>query len=271
MKPFSLLFLFSSLLLTASVQAQSQSAAITADKLAKINAVAAHAGVLYAATNNGLYQSQDQGKSWRPAVAPGLPATTVNTTADGKLYSFVVGQGLLALDSSSGQWKTVNNQFGSQVLMNLSVDDKASKQMAGLNQYGKIILSDNAGERWHGLRGPYRPGSEAEKRGQALFQKNCQTCHGIDGVGETYTLQALTDQKYLMAPALDASAHAWHHTDDALVKTILEGSSRPSRMPAWKDKGLSEQNARDLVAYMKSLWTQRELDCQGPKHMQCMK
>jgi hypothetical protein len=41
-------------------------------------------------------------------------------------------------------------------------------------------------------------------------------------------------------------------------------------MAAWKNNGLSEQNAQDLVAYIKSLWTQRELDCQGPKHMQCM-
>lgn len=29
-------------------------------------------------------------------------------------------------------------------------------------------------------------------------------------------------------------------------------------------------DARDLVAYIKSLWTPRELDCQGPKHMECM-
>lgn len=73
-----------------------------------------------------------------------------------------------------------------------------------------------------------------------------------------------------MAPALDASAHAWHHTDEALQKLILEGSARTSRMAAWKNTGLTENDAHDLVAYIKSLWTQRELDCQGPKHMQCM-
>jgi len=73
-----------------------------------------------------------------------------------------------------------------------------------------------------------------------------------------------------MAPALDASAHAWHHTDEALVRTILDGSPRTQRMIAWKNKDLTEQNAQDLVAYITSLWTQRELDCQGPKHMQCM-
>ena len=73
-----------------------------------------------------------------------------------------------------------------------------------------------------------------------------------------------------MAPALDSSAHAWHHTDVALQKLILEGSSRTPRMEAWKKTGLSNKEAHDLVAYIKSLWTQRELECQGPNHMQCM-
>jgi len=71
-----------------------------------------------------------------------------------------------------------------------------------------------------------------------------------------------------MALALNGSAHAWHHTD-ALVNMILNGSQRTERMPVCKKQGLTDQNARDLVAYIKSSWGKRELDCQGPKHMQC--
>ncbi len=59
-------------------------------------------------------------------------------------------------------------------------------------------------------------------------------CHGIDGVGENYSQQALTDKNYFMAPALDASAHAWHHSDAGLVKSIREGSPRTKRMAAWR-------------------------------------
>ena len=77
-------------------------------------------------------------------------------------------------------------------------------------------------------------------------------------------------ERYITAPALNASAHAWHHTDEALEKTILDGSPRAPRMAAWKNSGISTGDAQDLVAYIKSLWTRRELDCQGPKHMQCM-
>jgi len=72
-----------------------------------------------------------------------------------------------------------------------------------------------------------------------------------------------------MAPPLNDFAHAWHHTDAGLVKTILEGSPRKSRMIAWKEL-LQPEDARDIVAYIKTLWSKWALDCQGPKHMQCM-
>ena len=265
MKLLSLITILAALVFSPLLNAQ----AVSTDKLSKINGVARHANELYAATNGGLYQSSN-GKTWSPAFAPGLPATAVAETGKGSLLAFIVGKGLYQL-AENKQWKLLNNEFGSQVLMSLSADASAPEKLLGLNQYGKLIVSEDGGRNWHGIAGRHVAKKVAEKRGKALYEKNCQSCHGIEGVGETYTLQALTDAKYLMAPALDTSAHAWHHTDEALAKIILEGSSRPSRMPAWKDKGLSESDASDVVAYMKSLWTQRELDCQGPKHMQCMK
>jgi hypothetical protein len=33
---------------------------------------------------------------------------------------------------------------------------------------------------------------------------------------------------------------------------------------------LMPQVTGHIVAYIKSLWSKRELECQGPKHMQCM-
>jgi len=139
-----------------------------------------------------------------------------------------------------------------------------------LNQYGKFIISTNHGIEWGGISGPYKTDSPEEKRGHALCVKKCQSCHGKGGIGENYSIEALTNKDYIMAPALDASAHAWHHTDEALQKFILEGSTRTARMAAWKDLDVSDADAHNLVAYIKSLWTRRELECQGPKHMQCM-
>jgi mono/diheme cytochrome c family protein len=194
----------------------------------------------------------------------------VSTTPQGAVYAFVVTKGLLQLKTDTNQWTVISNEFGSQLLRQLSTTSWTPARLVALNQYGKFLVSENHGNDWQNLKGPYKAASPAEQRGQNLYIQKCQSCHGKDGVGENYSIQALTDKKYLMAPAMDASAHAWHHTDEALVKTILEGSPRTQRMIAWKNKDLSEQNAQDLVAYIKSLWTQRELDCQGPKHMQCM-
>ncbi len=251
-----------------------QAAEISLDALPAINdfaIVGGEAEQYIAATNGGLYHSHDHGQNWRAhKTGFGLPATMVTTTQEGAVYAFVVTLGLLKLDGETNQWQAINNRFGSQVLRQLSVSRLNPSRLVAGNHFGKLIVSNNHGEDWHKLSGPYQPNSEAEKRGRELYVEKCQFCHGIDGIGETYTKQALTDQKYLMAPALDESAHAWHHTDEQLAETILEGSPRTPRMPAGKSSGISAADARDLVAYIKSLWTQRELDCQGPKHMECM-
>jgi len=68
---------------------------------------------------------------------------------------------------------------------------------------------------------------------------------------------------------LNDTSHAWHHSDEQLAQTILQGIQRTNRMPAWKNV-LTEKQAYDIVAYIKSLWSPRILACQGPKHMSCM-
>jgi mono/diheme cytochrome c family protein len=247
---------------------------IDVSKLPRINSIAKHENQgpqIFAATNGGLFVSKDNGQTWAISGDLRLPATMVTETVGDTLYAFVVAKGLLRFNNEKKQWQPVSNQFGSQVLMQLSAESRSPNNLVALNQYGKLIVSDNAGINWRSIKGRYIAKTENEKRGQSLYKKSCQTCHGIDGVGETYNIQALTDKNYIRAPAMDYSEHAWHHTDDALEKTILEGSPRTQRMIAWKNAGLTKQDAQDLIAYIKSLWTQRELDCQGPKHMQCMK
>jgi len=244
---------------------------IESGQLPKVNAFSIiDGGQHIAATDQGLYFSLDQGRTWRAYEGYRLPTTMVSKTDQGLVYAFVVTKGLLQLDNDRNKWRIINNEFGSQILRQLSISTETPTRMVALNQYGKFLVSENDGVEWHKLQGPYKAGSPAEKRGQILYAQKCQSCHGKNGVGETYNIQALTDKAYIMAPALDASAHAWHHTDEALVKTILEGSPRAPRMLAWGKAGVSEEDAIDLVSYMKSLWTKRELDCQGPKHMQCM-
>ncbi len=105
------------------------------------------------------------------------------------------------------------------------------------------------------------------ENGETLYQAYCVSCHGVSGIGERPDDIYATDEYGFVAPPLDDSAHAFHHTDDALAEMILEGSSRNPRMMGWKT-ALSKEDAEDVVAYIKSLWSPyiRE-NCQGPNHM----
>ncbi len=109
------------------------------------------------------------------------------------------------------------------------------------------------------------PDPAAVERGLALFETNCQQCHQAQGVGENVP-RAIRHPNFIPAMPLNENSHAWHHGDDQLVQTIRRGNKR---MPPF-DNVLSEPQLRDLVAYMKSLWSPRILACQGPKHMSCM-
>lgn len=113
------------------------------------------------------------------------------------------------------------------------------------------------------------PDRQAAMRGAKLYKSHCQSCHGVRGVGEPVYPWNLGKPGYFPAPALNDSQHAWHHSDEDLIAFILQGSPRTPRMTAWKST-LSERNVRDIVAYIKSLWGPRALDCQGPRHMSCM-
>lgn len=105
-------------------------------------------------------------------------------------------------------------------------------------------------------------------KGEQLFGTYCQACHGVEGVGESpEDPQAVDENGFPLAPALDDSMHAWHHSDEGLVQTILQGSARNPRMTAWSKAGLSESDASDIVVYMKSFWGEMPRRCQGALHM----
>jgi mono/diheme cytochrome c family protein len=92
-------------------------------------------------------------------------------------------------------------------------------------------------------------------RGRTLYDKHCAECHGVEGKGPPGDWRVRDAQGKYPAPPLDDSAHAWHHPTAALLYTIHEGNpGGQGNMPAWKDK-LSEQEMQDVVAYIKSLWS----------------
>jgi mono/diheme cytochrome c family protein len=92
-------------------------------------------------------------------------------------------------------------------------------------------------------------------RGQAVYAQNCAVCHGPQGQGQSGDWRIREADGRFPPPPLDDSAHAWHHPTADLLEMIRDGSpGGQGNMPAWKGK-LSEQQMQDVVAYIKSLWS----------------
>ena len=125
--------------------------------------------------------------------------------------------------------------------------------------YGQSLLAETG----------QRPDVQSVAAGKVLYEQYCQSCHKEKGIGEKPIPPLLKDPGFLTAMPLNETSHAWHHSDEQLVGTILNGLQRTQRMPAFQGT-VTEQQAREIVAYVKSLWSDRILGCQGPKHMSCM-
>ncbi len=77
--------------------------------------------------------------------------------------------------------------------------------------------------------------------GAALYAKNCASCHGKDGKGQTTMGKKSKAKDYTTA-----EGQKW--TDAEGVKAILEGSGK---MKGYKEKGITEADAKELVAYVR--------------------
>jgi len=82
------------------------------------------------------------------------------------------------------------------------------------------------------------------KAGKATYDKLCVSCHGADGKGNPAMAKAM-GEKGLNIVAKDVQAKK----DDELLKVIVEGQGK---MPA-SGKGLSQQEQKDVLAYIRSL------------------
>lgn len=237
------------------------------EKLIGLAASAQDADRLYAATEQGLRVSLDGGQSWRPAAMYRSPASLVHVAADGTVYAFLLGRGLLTTTEPSLAWKPLYNGFGGHYPLQMAVAPGDPRRLAVLTHQGRIFVSDDAGASWRRF-GLAATADTAAADGARLFAEFCSDCHGVQGVGQTAGGPgAPTDAP--LAPALDGTAHAWHHDDAFLRDTIREGTlARGGRMPAWGGV-LSDNDVADLVAYLKSLWNARERACQGARHMNC--
>ena len=117
------------------------------DRLIDLAASAEDPDTVFAATEGGLLVSRDAGSSWEP-VLEGSPVSLVEVTADGTLYAFVLGRGLVRSDESNLAFADVSGGWGDAFLLHLAVDPANPDKIYAATQQGSIVTSGDRGETW---------------------------------------------------------------------------------------------------------------------------
>ena len=101
-------------------------------------------------------------------------------------------------------------------------------------------------------------------QGHILYEAWCAGCHGSQGEGQFPGVAALEPSPItnrIGAPPHNSSGHTWHHSDDLLVRYVLEGGFTDQNhfyyMPGfgWR---LTLDDARNIAGYIKTRWTDEQ-------------
>lgn len=87
---------------------------------------------------------------------------------------------------------------------------------------------------------PYNGQADAVSAGQALFDDNCQACHGADGTGGMGP--SLVDEVYVNTRA---------NTDVGMFEIIHSGAS--GAMRSFSERGVTQDQILKIIAYIHSL------------------
>lgn len=80
---------------------------------------------------------------------------------------------------------------------------------------------------------------------KATYEKDCAKCHGKDGKGQTMMGKKSGAKDYTDAKVQDALK------DEAAIKAIKEGYKKDGKEVMKPAEGLSEEDIKGLVAYMR--------------------
>jgi photosystem II stability/assembly factor-like uncharacterized protein len=118
-------------------------------ELIAIAASGTKAATVYAATKIGLQASEDGGASWKSVAFPGEVVSLVEAEADGTLYAYVVGKGLMHTnESATGNWELLSNAFADGIPLHLAVDPSKRSQLALTTHLNGVWESSDGGLSW---------------------------------------------------------------------------------------------------------------------------
>ncbi|WP_282063627.1 c-type cytochrome [Roseobacter litoralis] len=104
-------------------------------------------------------------------------------------------------------------------------------------------------------------------RGEAIYAEACASCHGANLEGQPNWKLPGPDGR-LPAPPHDETGHTWHHPDRLLLQitalgtAAVVGNGYESNMPGFGEI-YSEEELRDVLAWIKTQWPERERDHQA--------
>jgi len=170
----------------------------------------------------------DEGKKLYAVGCASCHGTGGQGTTDGPS---LVGVGAAAVDFQVGTGRMPAQQPGAQI-----PKKKVIYTQAEIDQLAAYISSLGAGPSIP-TKAQYGPDGADIAKGGELFRTNCAQCHNFTGKGG-----ALTHGKY--APSLEGVA----------PKHIYEAmQTGPQNMPSFPDTTMSEQNKKDIIAYLNAV------------------
>lgn len=104
---------------------------------------------LYAATETGLFVSAAGATGWRRVHPAEAPVSFVEVTAQGMIYAFILGEGLVRRPEDGGDWEQLHPGFEGRYLLHFAVDPQAPGRVFAATQMGEIIASEDGGRGWH--------------------------------------------------------------------------------------------------------------------------
>jgi len=143
----------------------------------------------------------------------------------------LVGVGAAAVDFQVGTGRMPAQQPGAQIPRK-----KVVYTQAEIDQLAAYISSLGAGPSIP-TKAQYGPDGADIAKGGELFRDNCTQCHNFTGKGG-----ALTHGKY--APSLEG-------VDPKHIYEAMQ--TGPQNMPSFPDTTLSEQNKKDIIAYLNAV------------------
>jgi photosystem II stability/assembly factor-like uncharacterized protein len=117
------------------------------ERLIDLAASAKNADTLYAAKESGLSVSLDGGLTWKPLIE-GAPVTMVETTADGTVFAFVFGRGLVKAREGVFNFATVSGDWGERYILHFAADPTDANRVYAATGDSEVLASTDGGKSW---------------------------------------------------------------------------------------------------------------------------